>query len=165
VSDEVKIGYVVRAHGVRGGLRVRCDGDAILALERVLVDGREYVIEHVQPERGEFLLQLGGVRDRDAAEALRGRTLAAHRAQLPPPAEDELYVADLVGCEVLDGAGARLGEVKDTFHSGAHEILLVSDGAREFMLPFVAPIVTAVDVGARRIVCDPPEGLIDLEPS
>jgi 16S rRNA processing protein RimM len=78
--------------------------------------------------------------------------------------ENELLVADLIGCTVFDAAGATLGEVTGSFDSGAHEVLEVrrADG-HEFMLPLVDAMVSAVDVEARKIVCDPPPGLIDLD--
>jgi 16S rRNA processing protein RimM len=160
--EKLEIGTVVRAHGVRGLVRVRATSDALLELERVFIDGREVQVERVQPERDDFLVQLAGVTDRDQAEAMRGKTLEALRADLPALAADELYVADLVGCQVYDLAGVQLGEVSETFPGGGHEVLVVK-GAREFMLPWVSPIVTEVDVAARRITCDPPAGLIDLD--
>jgi 16S rRNA processing protein RimM len=161
MSGRVSIGTVVRAHGVRGLLRVRSDGDSLTEVKRVFIDGRVYTVERVMPERGEHLVQLAGVLDRDQADALRGRAVEIERSDLPPAGEDELYAGDLVGCQVYDAAGALLGEVIDSF-PGAQEILVVK-GAREFMLPMIEPIVTSVDVTARRIVCDPPVGLIDLD--
>jgi 16S rRNA processing protein RimM len=158
----MEVGFVVRAHGIRGVLRVRATGDTLETARTLLVDGKAYAVEHAQRERAEWLVKLEGINDRDAAEALRGQTLAIAGADRPPVADDAVYVADLVGCHVFDGAGNDLGEVIGTFDSGAHEILEVR-GAREFMLPFVDGIVVSVDVGARKIVCDPPPGLINLD--
>jgi 16S rRNA processing protein RimM len=161
-AERVQLGTVVRAHGVGGLVRVRGSA-ALAAMRRLFVGGRPFAVEALQRERGDFLVRLEGVGDRDAAEALRGAPVEVEREALPPPAADELYVADLIGCAVVDASGARLGEVAETFDSGAQEVLVVRGGAAEFMLPFVDGIVTAVDLEARRIVCDPPEGLIDLE--
>jgi 16S rRNA processing protein RimM len=116
----------------------------------------------VQPERADWLVKLAGVDDRDAAEALRGQPLSVLRDELPPAGDDELYVADLIGCRVLDGQGRLLGEVKGSFDSGAYEVLEIA-GEHDFLLPFCDGIVTAVDVAARTITCDPPPGLINLD--
>jgi len=156
------VGTVSRAHGVRGLVRV-VGSDALLTLSRVWIGGREFAVEHVTPERGDALLQLRGVGDRDAAEALRGQRVEALKEDLPAPGDDEIYAADLVGCAVFDVAGARLGEVRSSFPGGGHEVLEVAGGAREFLLPLVDAIVKEVDIAGRRIVCDPPEGLIDLD--
>ena len=165
MSEKLQIGIVTRAHGVRGLVRVRASSQALASpsIDRVWLRGREVRLVRVQAERGEFLVELEGVHDRDQAEALRGAALEVERDLLPPPADDELYVADLVGCRVVDARGADLGEVAETFDSGAHEILIVRSGAREFMLPLVDAIVTAVDLDARRITCDPPPGLVNLD--
>ncbi len=162
----MEIGYVARAHGVRGQLRVQGAGsDALERLERVLLDGEAAPrrIEAVEAIDRAYLIKLEGIADRTAAEALRGRTLLAPRADLPPPSEDEIYVADLVGCAVEDSAGTPLGTVREVTDNGAHDLLVITrpDG-REAMVPLVEPIVLSVDVEARRIVCDPPEGLLDL---
>jgi 16S rRNA processing protein RimM len=158
----LQIGFVLRAHGVRGMLRVRSDGGALPELERLIIDGRAYAVARVQPERGDWLVQLEGVTDREQADALRGKPIEALRADLPPLAAGETYAADLIGCLVLDAAGQRLGEVIGSFPSGAHEVLEVR-GEREFLLPLAPGIVVSVDVDARTIVCDPPPGLINLD--
>jgi 16S rRNA processing protein RimM len=142
-------------------VRVRAT-DAILELDHVLVDGRSYRVLSVQRERDEFLLALEGVVDRDEADALRGSRLAVERAELPPLAECEVYVADLVGCQVVDRDGRSLGVVVSTFPSGAHELLRVVGEDTDFLLPLVEPIVHEVDLEGRRIVCDPPPGLLEL---
>lgn len=159
----VSIGYVLRAHGVRGLVRIHAEADSIANLTRLTVGERELRVVRVTPERGDWLVQLEGVADRDQADALRGQPVRARREDLPAPDDDELYVSDLVGCAVVDTAGVALGTVTGTFPGGAHEILVVTDGAREALIPFVEPIVVSVDVAARRVVCDPPPGLIDLD--
>jgi 16S rRNA processing protein RimM len=158
----VLIGHVVKAHGVRGAVRVRSDGDAVLELERVIVGDTPYRVLGARRERDTFLLELEGVDDRDRAETLRGTPLYCLRAELPAPADDEIYVADLVGCEVFGVDGARLGDVVEVVDGGAQELLRVRAGASEFLLPFVEPLVRSVDLEARRIEADPPEGLIEL---
>jgi 16S rRNA processing protein RimM len=161
--EKVKIGFVVRAHGVRGAVRVRAEGDALESVDEIAIGGRVYSIARARRDKDEFLVELEGVSTREAAEALRGEPVAVRRDELPPLEEDEVYVSDLVGCEVFDVAGRWLGEVVASDFTGAQELLTVR-GAREFQLPFVDGIVREVDVEKRRIVCDPPEGLMDLEP-
>ena len=166
----VRLGTIVRAHGIRGMVRVHTGSDAIRSLKTVLIgraadaaDAKPWRIVMMQPERTEYLVQLEGVVDRNTAEALAGSSLWALREELPAPGAGEVYVADLIGCEVFDQAGVLLGQVTETWPSGAHEILVVTSGKREILLPLVDHIVPFVDVVARRIVCDPPEGLIEPE--
>ncbi len=159
----LEVGFVLRAHGVRGVLRVRAPGDTLASARELFLDGERHEVEWAQRERQEWLVKLVGIDDRDRAEACKGMTLAIADAARPPAGDDELYVADLIGCRVFDREGKDLGEVVGTFDSGAHEILEIRDGAREFMLPFVDAMIVSVDVAAKRIVCDPPPGLVDLD--
>jgi 16S rRNA processing protein RimM len=162
-SQKLQIGTVLRPHGVRGLLRVR-GSQALGALTRLYVGEQLFVVERITAERGDFLLALQGVQTREAADALRGAAVCASRDDLPPLEAGELYAADLIGCQVFDLAGNSLGQVQDTFPSGAHEVLVVGAGAAEFMLPLVDVLVPSIDIDARRIICDPPPGLVDLTP-
>ena len=176
-TELLPIGVIARAHGVRGMVRVRTyapTSDALADVARVFVGepAREYRVESAQPERDAWLMKLEGLSDRDQADALRGQELLVVRSELPAIDDDEVYVRDLVGCEVVDTAGALLGHVTGV-QGGAQELLVIArasvspgtgDKPLELLIPFVEPIVVAVDIVARRIVCDPPEGLVDLEP-
>jgi 16S rRNA processing protein RimM len=120
----------------------------------------------VRPDKDDFLVELEGVSDRESANALKGQPVCVLRDELPAPDEDQLYVADLVGCRAEDLQGRALGEVAEVFFSGAHETLVIRGENGEFMLPFVDAMVVQVDLEFRRLVCDPPEGILELnEPS
>ena len=154
---------MARAHGVRGVVRLRAKAD-FAHVEALWLDDDRFAVRHASRDKDEWLVTLEGVADRDAADALRGRTVRIPRQDIHV-ADDELLVADLVGCTVVDVAGATIGEVTGSFHSGAHEVLeLRAADAREILLPLVDAFVVSIDVAGRRIVYDPPEGLLDLEP-
>jgi 16S rRNA processing protein RimM len=161
-NDRIDVGFVLRAHGVRGVIRVRGPAD-LGAVDAVWLDDERFAVRHASRDKDEWLLTLDGVATRDAAEALRGRQLALPRDAVPV-ADDEVLVADLVGCTVFDVAGATLGEVTGSFDSGAHEVLEVrAPDGRELLLPIVDAFVKSIDTDGKRIVYDPPEGLLDLE--
>ncbi|HEY1585256.1 MAG TPA: ribosome maturation factor RimM [Polyangia bacterium] len=161
-SELLAVGFVARAHGVRGVVRVRASAD-FSAVDALWLDDTRFAVRHASRDKDEWLVTLEGVGDRDAADALRGRTVRIPRDAVPV-ADDELLVADLVGCTVVDVAGADLGVVTGSFHSGAHEVLeLRTADARELLLPLVDAFLVSIDVAAKRIVYDPPEGLLDLE--
>ena len=67
-----------------------------------------------------------------------------------------------MGCQLVDTAGASLGTVRAVDNYGAQELLVIDGPRGELLMPFVEPLVLSVDLEARRIVCDPPEGLLDL---
>jgi 16S rRNA processing protein RimM len=162
-SELLSVGFVARAHGVRGVVRVRAKAD-FAGVDALWLDDERFAVRHASRDKDEWLVTLEGVHDRDAADALRGRTVRLARQDIAV-ADDELLVADLVGCTVLDVAGAVIGDVTGSFHSGAHEVLEVrAPDAREILLPLVDAFLVSIDVAQKRIVYDPPEGLLDLEP-
>lgn len=107
-----------------------------------------------------FLVRFEGVASREAAEELRGAiyTSDAERRALD---EDEYWQTDLVGCAVVMTDGASVGEVTGIVEAPAQDLLVVATERGERMIPLVQAIVPEVDIAARRIVVDPPEGLLD----
>jgi len=115
------------------------------------------------PHKGWMVFKFVGVDDMDAAEELIGSELqipAAERAELEPGA---VYVSDLIGCVVWDH-GKPVGEVKDVeFTSGTAPILIVAEGQREHMVPFAESFLRRLDVAAKKIEMELPEGLLELD--
>lgn len=159
---EVELGFILRAHGLRGWVRCRA-GASLRTLKRVIVDGKPCEIEGVSPDKDEWLLKLAGVADRNAAEALAGASLRADRDWLPEAADDEVYLADLVGCRLVDLHGSELGVVRGTT-PGAQELLdCETPTGRPFQVPFVPALVPEVRLAERTLVCDLPIGLVNLD--
>jgi len=78
--------------------------------------------------------------------------------------EDEYYDWQLVGCQVVTVAGRELGCVREVLHTGAAPVLIIEAAAtkREHLIPLAASICVEIDVAAKLIRVDPPEGLIEL---
>jgi 16S rRNA processing protein RimM len=115
------------------------------------------------PHKGWMVFKFAGVDDMDAAESLIGTELqipVADRAQLD---EGAAYVSDLIGCAVFDGS-TSVGQVKDVeFTSGSAPILIVTNGTREHMIPFAEHFVKRLDMAAKKIEMQLPEGLLELD--
>ncbi len=164
----VCVGAVAGAFGVRGEVRLKsfCAVPEAIADYGPLTteDGtRELRVTLTGTVSGGLSARLSGVATREAAEALRGVRLYVDRARLPAPADEEFYHADLVGLPVHDTGGALIGTVAGVHDYGAGDLLEVrpAAGGASVMLPFTRAVVPTVDLAARRIVADPPPGLID----
>lgn len=105
------------------------------------------------------------VDDRSAAEALKGLAVVVSRQSFPTPEADEYYWVDLVGCEVVNRQGDRLGSVLELFSTGPTSVMRVRDPASavsggaadvqsETLIPFVAAYVDSVNLPERRILVD-----------
>jgi 16S rRNA processing protein RimM len=158
--ERLEVGYVARAHGLGGEVRVHLHASGsttLLDVERVWIGGREHAIEGARATTGAILLALADVADRDAAEALRGQPVEVERDAVPLH-EGEYLLADLPGCTVVDATGAEIGVVKEII-AGPQPILVIHGDGRERLLPAVPAFVQSVDTAARRVVVDLPEDL------
>ena len=173
LPDLVVLGKIVRAQGLQGWLRVfpLGVGPAVavqLVGKRVFVcspDGvRTTILENQRWHRGVWIVCLGNSSTRDAAEALVGCELCLAEDDRPPLEPDQYYDDDLKGMRVVDTrTGEILGEVVAIKPSAAANLLQVRrpDGD-EFLLPAVRAMITEVDVPARSMRVDLPDGLMDL---
>jgi len=164
-SEWVCVGVVATAHGVRGALRLRCftERPEDVAAYGPLHDAagrRLFQIEVIGTARGGVIVRAEGVRDRDAALALRGTELYVPRSLLPALEPDEFYYSDLEGLDAVRPDGTRLGTVRAVDNFGAGDVLeVVADDGRPLVLPFDRATVPEVDLAARRVVVDPPAEL------
>ena len=166
MKDHVCLGAVTGSYGVRGEARVKsfCAEPSAIGDYGPLVDdsGRRYDLTVVRPVKGGYAVRLTGVTQKEAADTLRGQRLWVPRAALPALPEDEFYHSDLVGLDAVDTGGAVLGRVHAVHDHGAGDLLeLRPRGAAAVLVPFTQAIVPTVDLTARRLVIDAPEGLLD----
>lgn len=166
MSDRVIVGALGGAFGVQGEVRLKsyCADPAAIADYTPLYaeDGRSFaqIVLTGQLKNG-FTARIDGVVTKEEADALRNVNLYAERAVMPSLADDEYYYADLIGLTVVDTGGTTLGMVKNVMDHGAGDLLEITvPGTSEtILLPFTQAAVPTVDMTARRIVADPPEGL------
>ncbi len=102
------------------------------------------------------------MRDRNAAEVLRGRTLLISPEEARPLEVGEFFLHDLVGLEVETAEGQQVGRVVEIYETGPGHMLEVDDGTRGHLIPFSDQLVRDVDVKAGRIVIEAIPGLLDL---
>jgi 16S rRNA processing protein RimM len=165
----VVVGRIGRPHGIRGEVTVepRTDEpDERFAPGAVLsVDGpvHELVVERTHWHSGRLLVTFQGAADRNDAEALRGLLLHVDRAEDETPDDpDEYYDSTLTGCAVELADGTPVGIVTEVLHLPSQDMLVVGGSDEvEVLVPFLAAFVPVVDVASRRIVIDPPAGLLD----
>ena len=108
------------------------------------------------------VLKLAGYDDVDAAKELVGIEFAVPESERVPLPSDHYYDWELEGCTVEVGE-KNIGKVKSVIKTGGTEILVIADeNGKERLIPLAESIVVEIDAEAKRIVVDPPEGLLDL---
>ncbi len=153
------------SYGVRGEARVKsfCAEPSAIGDYGPLVDdaGRSYAVTVLRAIKGGYAVRLSGVPHKEAADALRGQRLWAPRDALPALPDDEFYHSDLVGLAAFDTGGVALGTIHAVHDHGAGDLLELRPAAgASVLVPFTRAVVPTVDLAARRVVIDPPDGLV-----
>jgi len=172
VPDQlVVIGEIVRAHGLRGEVRVtpltdhpeRFDDLAECVLWDPARDRRQWRrIVATRRQHAAVLVALEGCGSLQDAGALTGWLVALPRDRALPLAPGAFYAWQLEGCRVLTEDGHEVGAVTGIERGAAQDLWVVETTERQHLIPAVSEIVVDVDLTARRVVIRPPAGLLDL---
>ena len=167
--DLVRIGRIAGIHGLQGALRCRPDNpesESFPTLKTITIQtgaqSREYQLLTATPAgRGVLKIELAGIADANAAEALKGGVVMVSRASLPPIQPSEFYYFQAIGCEVFLTDHTRLGTIAEVFSNGANDVLVVRGERREVLVPVIEDIVKSIDLDSRRVVIESVPGLIE----
>ncbi len=170
-ADDVVIARIIKARGVRGEVACSIDTDfpaRFAASNSVTVrmpDGTRLAlaIENHWFHQSRVIVKFEGYDTMTAAQALAGGCLVIPEGDEFPLDGDQFYERRLVGSMVFTGAGQQVGRVTRLMRTGGTDLLVIEgSGGREHLVPFADAICTEVDLGAKRITIDPPDGLLDL---
>lgn len=164
-TPRIVLAVVTGGHGIRGEVRLRSfAGDAGALTDYGPLErsdgGAPLEVMGLRAAKDGLIARFAGVSDRNAADALKGVELSVPRHRLPEPEPEEFYFADLVGLAAVRPDGTGLGTVIAVHNFGAGDVIEVelAGGLETIFVPFTREAVPEVDVAARRLVIDPPEG-------
>ncbi|WP_044559526.1 ribosome maturation factor RimM [Azospirillum sp. B4] len=168
-ATRICVGQFVGSHGVRGRVKVKsftAVPESLFAYGKLSDESgaRTFALTMTGMGKDHFLAELQGVRDRDAADALKGTRLYIERGQLPATDdEDEFYHADLIGLVATTADGEPFGEIKAIYDFGGGDMLEIAHAAsgKTVTIPFTRAAVPVVDVKAGLVTVEPPAGLFE----
>jgi 16S rRNA processing protein RimM len=167
----VSCGKVLKPHGLKGELCIALYADSPFFLDSL---GRLYLQKEGQkprpfrllswrPHQNKVLVFFENIIGRDQAEEWRGAEVLVREKDLPPKDEGEVYLYELLDCRVYLPDGGFLGVLKDVqVHSGSEVWVIITDNEEEVLFPANEEFVEDVDLTQKRIVINPPEGLLDI---
>jgi 16S rRNA processing protein RimM len=171
------VGHISKAHGTRGEVFVwplTDDPERVFAVgEEVQVaepdEGAEpdeewqpLAVERRRPFKRGMLVKFEGLDDRTAVEPLAGRYILMPLEKLAPLEEGEVYYHQLLGAEVVTVEGQVVGRVREVFETEPAHLLEVQGDEKVHLIPFTERIVKEVDVERKRLVIEPPAGLLEI---
>lgn len=165
----LRMGRAGRAHGIKGEIGVDWRGEFTpepgdeIYLQAGDGKPRPMRILSRRIHKDRLLLGLEGIDDRSKAESLTGMTILVSRDAIPPPEEDEAFAEDLPGCDVYLPDGSFLGKLDGVDFPAGQMIWTIMDSANsEILFPADPGFINSLDMENRRVVIDPPPGLLEI---
>jgi 16S rRNA processing protein RimM len=156
------IGTILAPHGVRGEFKVRLqtdDPEHLLTITRLYLgdETTPRTVLGVRLHAGNALMRVQGISTPETVERFRGTPLRIRGADARPLAANEYFLYQMIGLEVFDEGGNRLGRVADLMETGANDVLVVApeDGGADILLPSHPDVIVAMDPAAGRVVVRP----------
>ena len=169
-EDMAIVGRIARTHGLRGEVIVNIETDFPEerfrpGAELFIARGEEMeplTLTSVRFHQGRPIVGVAGFDGIDAAQPLAGLELRIPAERLVRLPAGMFYRHDLIGWRVETSAGRPVGIVKDVDGTAGVSRLVIASGDDEILIPFASEICTAIDADRKRIVIEPPEGLLEL---
>lgn len=168
MEELFRIGVITEPHGVRGEVKVFPTTDAPDRVKKIkeiiYMDGAERKILHtegVKHQKNLLIIKFQELSTRDDAEKYRKTELFVTRENAVPLSEDEYYVSDLIGLNVIDESEEKIGVLKDVIQTGANDVyqILMEDG-RELLLPAIKQCVLNINIEENYVQVHVMEGLL-----
>lgn len=167
-SSWIQFGYILKAHGVRGELRMIPQGEfpfpAKLETVRLLPKAGGpalYTVKSIREIHNAYLITLKEVSGRNEAGALKGARVQIPQSALPVLGKGEYYLFELVGSSIHDSAGENLGQIEELLDNAGQILLRISQDGEERFLPAVPETILSFDREKKELLVSVPEGLWD----
>lgn len=149
--SKVLVGYVIRAHGIDGELKVIPNTDTpedFCKIPKFLINDIAYVNKSSRIAQDYILLRLEGVTDRNIAELIRGEIFADRQSL--PVLVDKYYIVDLIGSEIISGTN-KLGVLRDVLKVSSVDTYVVSCDNNSFSFPALIEVIERIDINNKQI--------------
>lgn len=153
----LKIGLIINTHGVKGELKVTPQTDNIerfKELKRVYINGEEKSVEGCKLLNNKVALKLQGIDSIEVANKYRNKYIEVIREDAVKLPEGRYFVADILGCNVIDENQNHLGSVKEVIHTKNNDVYWV-EGKKELLIPVLKTIVVNIDIENKEIIIKP----------
>ncbi|MFK7923770.1 MAG: ribosome maturation factor RimM [Bacteroidia bacterium] len=170
-KDCVELGYIAKAHGLKGEVRAVFDVHNLSEYKReesfYLAKKGEALVSHKLTlfrvlDKGNAILQFEGYTDRDASESLRSHTIFFPIENLQPLPDGHFYFFQVVGYQVVDKTHGPMGTVKGIFDGQAQDVLAIDYNGHELLVPVTDQFVLQADHENKTLHTAVPEGLLEV---
>ncbi|MDF2877561.1 MAG: rimM [Clostridia bacterium] len=164
------VGKIVNTHGIKGEVKVipttddpkRFEKLKTIYVERKIME--EYKIQSIRYHKKFVLMKFEGIETLNDAELFKNAVLKINRKDSLPLEENEYYISDLYGVEVMTEEGRRLGEITDVIYTGSNDVYVIKreDTQKELLIPAIKQVIKQVDLSQKKMIVKLLEGLEEL---
>ena len=163
--ETIKIGQIVNTVGLKGEVKVYSFAEnpqRFEKLKEILVEDEVFIIEKSRVQKNTVVLKLEKIDSAEVAESYRNKFVYIPENELEELPDGDYYVKDLLGLEVYEKNGEKLGVVSDVMPGPGQDLYEIKGEDKTFLLPGVKEFILDIDLAKGRIIVDPPKGLLDL---
>lgn len=171
----VSIGHTRKAHGLAGEIKVSIEEQYLedfLKNERIFIAVKStkipYFIANVRG-KGEMIVQLEDVSNRDAAQALQSKELFLREQDLIPDREREFEIPDdsleyegLTGFMIVDQNLGEIGVINEVLDMPQQEMAFLTYKSKDVLIPLNDQLILEIDEPNQRVLMDLPDGLLEV---
>lgn len=153
----ITVGQIINTHGIKGELKVyplTDDMKRFRKLKRVYIDGVEREVVWCKLQTKTVVLKIDGIDSIEDANKYREKYLEVSREDAVKLPKGRYFVADLIGCNVIDEDGIELGKIYDVINTHSNDVYWIKEG-KELLIPALKDIVVSVDVENKQVVIKP----------
>lgn len=168
MEDRLQVGVITQTHGVRGEVKVfptTDDANRFTELKKVYLDtGKELLkleIQNVKFFKQFVILKFKGIDNINDIEKYKRCPLLIDREDAVELEEDEYFIADLIGLDVVLEDDSAFGTLKDVLETGANDVYIIDTKEHgEVLIPAIEECVLEVDIEANKMKIHLMNGLI-----
>ena len=146
-NELLECGKIVNTHGIRGEVKIipwADDAEFICDLPTLYIDCKPFTVRNARPHKGNAIVLLEGIDDMNTAMLLKNKVVYLHRDDVELD-EDAFFLADVIGLDVVDENGVKLGVLDDILSPSLQDVYVVK-GEREIMIPVVPEFILETNV-------------------
>ena len=169
INSCFKIGYIMKPHGLKGGVTVSLDADApedFTVVTSIFIEKNKRLIPHFVESisvRGEkAFMKLEDVDTPEAAAAISKSAIYLSKSQRPKSDRGEFYDDEILGFEVVDSESGTLGKVTGVTLAGRNRLITLDHNGKEVLIPVNSPFITSINKSKKKISVQLPEGFLDI---
>jgi 16S rRNA processing protein RimM len=165
----ISLGEIVATHGIQGWLKLKPynpDTDILFSIQEIFLEKAGvcslFFLEESRIHKSQFLLKLRGINGIAEAQKWIGTIVSVTEQTLRPLNPGEYYYYQTLGLDVFDPEGQWIGTITQIWSKEGGDLYVVKGSEKEYLIPAVKEMIEKVDFPGRKIIINPPPGLLDL---